>query len=132
MSNFIIVFLIILILLTSVLLFEYRYGNKWVYSDNNKCSKKVLFGSYSSKVDCLYENMEIEGEIDIQSLIPYEIMNKPKIEEKIVNLPTIDYTNKSLTKKASKYPNFNFETPKIKTYDLKSAGYELNTLKNQI
>ena len=60
------------------------------------------------------------------------VTNKPKIEEKIVNLPTVDYTSKSLTKKASKYPNFNFETPKIKTYDLKSAGYELNTLKNQI
>jgi len=131
MSYFIIVFLIILILLTSVLLFEYRFGNKWVYTDNNQCSKKVLFGSYSSKLDCLYENMEVDDTTDFFSLIPFEVLNKPKKEEKIVDIPQVNYQNdKSLTKKASKYPNFNFETPKIKTYDLKSAGYDFNTLKN--
>lgn len=119
-----------LIILVSVFLFEYRFGNKWVYSDKNKCSKKVLFGTYSSKIECLYENTEEEEDIDILSLIPNDVLMKPKIEEKVINLPTVNYPDKSLTKKASKSPNFNFEIPKIKTYNFINAGYDLNSLKN--
>jgi hypothetical protein len=139
MYYFILTFLIMLIIVTCVFLFEYRFGNKWVYTDKNKCSKKVLFGSYSSKLECLHENSEDEEDIDILSLIPIEILTKPKIEDKIItNLPSsgislgsgLDYNDKTLTKKASKAPNFNFETPKIKTYNLNNAGYDLNSLKN--
>ena len=130
MYYFILTFLIMIIILTSVLLFEYRFGNKWVYSDKNKCSKKVLFGTYSSKLECLYENTEDDEDINILDLIPMEVIMKPKIEEKVISLPPVDHQSKTLTKKAGKAPNFNFDSSKIKTYNFTNAGYDLTSLKN--
>lgn len=52
-TNIIIFFLVILILGVSLSFYQYQYGNHWICSQDNRCSKKVFFGNFKNKSDCL-------------------------------------------------------------------------------